>query len=357
MDDDWIVEGNDEPLDEWIVEDESQSTPQMRDEAKYRKDAGIFAAPERTPEEIGRMTLAEKREYIEDMKREREFMRAKTLGRNALSGLSFGFSENVPEFKQPEYEEGNPYGAYAVAGHLAGSVLPISKLANFFQGTAVNLAAKSPVFQRQLTSLASILGIGATGAADEAITSVMKGKMPTAEDMMERGAEWMALDTGLNILGYAGGFAKSVYNSIKGNGQPAAKTINQILEAVEKSGVDMTDPEAIANKAMEIVGEPSTKQKVTGLFNETTAQKAFEEAEAPILKKDIKELKPPKDEISPLQIKNEQLSKETSDEILSKAAELAEPVGKPVDFQTESENLAKSAFEGRINNVGERATS
>lgn len=173
-----------------------------------------------------------------------------TLGLSQLPGtpqaLTFGLL--TPEDLKPE--EGS---ISAVIGEGLGSLLPISKLYNMFSKPLVNIAMKSPILQRQLSSLARLTGSGLTGATVKGIETSSKGEMPSVEDMFEHGVEWTALDAILQSLGYAGRFVKGILKKSKSTGKQSWETVNELMNDMREQGADFSSAEKTAAKALSIL--------------------------------------------------------------------------------------------------------
>src|SRR5580693_7692672 len=141
---------------------------------------------------------------------ENELERAAELGtaegmRGLISGATFGLSKHVPGLKPGENRAAN-------TGEFIGSFLPLSGLMKVFEGPVMKLAAKSPILQRQLGSLGIMFGVG---AASKGLETVAKGEIPSADELLEHGIEWAALDAILQTAGVGGRFAKGLLSRSK----------------------------------------------------------------------------------------------------------------------------------------------
>src|SRR5271157_5713108 len=139
----------------WSIEKEET------EEDKFKREAGAFYVPTLNSEQFKNLSISEKLQYAKDKKEEREYLQMKGTTKGILSGLSFGGSQNIEALKPGEVETGFGFG------EILGSALPITKLMNIFTSPLVKFAAKSPILQRQLTSLARVAGVGVGGAAYE----------------------------------------------------------------------------------------------------------------------------------------------------------------------------------------------
>lgn len=332
----------------WKVES-VPSTPKERDEAKLKKEAGIFAAPEKTPEELKKMSVSEKRQYIEELAREREYLQSGQFTKSAVSGATFGLSENIEALKPIEFEETNPYSIIGTGGHVAGSLIPLSKMINIAKGPAMKLASKSPVFQKQISSLLTMFGVG---ASSKALETIAKGEVPEAEELLEHGIEWAALDALLQTAGVAGKFASSLLNRSKATGVGRKDLVNSVYRELAESGVDMTNAEAVSAKALEILEKPVTEAEIAAAKRLQLA----EQAESPVtnIAQEAMEQQP----ITPKELKSRKITDESVNKITSDSAILSEPYElEGLNFTQEAETLAKDAIEEQIESTGTRAAS
>lgn len=144
-------------------------------------------------------------------------------------------------------------------GELAGSFLPVERLYGFFGKSLGSLAEKSPILKNQLQSLANITGASLTGATISGAEELSEGKMPSAEKMLEHGAEWAALDAILQGLGVAGRFAAGLANKAKGTGKPNWEVLNDTLNQLKEEGIDFSVPDRVATRALSILEKTETK--------------------------------------------------------------------------------------------------
>ena len=80
---------------------------------QYDPIASQYKAERYSPEELKNMTLDQKRQYIEDLKTEREYLQGAGFSKTALSRLSFGASERIDSLKPQEYESNKFLGSLA----------------------------------------------------------------------------------------------------------------------------------------------------------------------------------------------------------------------------------------------------
>jgi hypothetical protein len=303
------------------------------------------------------------------------------LGKGAISGASLGLSEGIGL----EHTEGEQAGFER--GQVIGSFLPYSKLINTFTGPLIKLAGKSPVFTRQLGSLAEILGVGAAGATGRAAEKAFQGEMPSAEDLLEHGAAWAALDAGLKAIGGSAVLADRLLFASAKQGKPSFEVLNGIMNELRASGEDFTVPERVAAKAMSIleqepleaVGQGFKAKPHVGNAEEIAALEAAKPVEAglrPTLGRQLPpgapgagglaagEAKPgvafegfiPKVEpISPTDLRTRKISPDTIQRVNKEAVALSEPYAPDIDFTAEAESLAKTGVEDRIDQYATRA--
>lgn len=330
----------------WKVES-SPKKAKERDEAKLLKEAGPFQVEEKTPEQIKNLSVSEKMQYAQDINRQREMIQSSIFSKNALSGLTFGLSENVESLKPPEFEETNPYSIVGGTGQVTGSLVPLTGLMKVFSGPATKLASKSPVFQKQLSSLATMFGVGAT---DKALHELAKGEIPSADDVLEHGFEWAALDGLLQTAGVAGRFAKSLFARSNATGIPRTNLINNLNKELAESGIDMNNAEAVSKKALEILEAPLTEADQATSRRLQMPQKA----ESPIEKVAQEAIKPEK--ISPKDLKSRKVEEDPVNKLTSETHVLAEPYQpEGIDFTKEAEAIEKNAIQEQIDSVGTKA--
>lgn len=241
---------------------EPKTTPAQRDQEKVKKAAGMYYAPEKTAEELKKMSVREKMDYIEELGRERELLTGKELTKGLISGGTFGFSENIDALKPMQLEGTNPYAIWSATGKAAGSLIPLSKLASVFEigmNPISRLVTTSPIFQRQLSSLGSMF---LTGATDYTAHKVLKGETPSAEELLDHGKDWVLLDMALQLGGKLGVFAKSLFTRSQASGVPRTQLVNQVSKELAESGIDMNDATVVSNKALEILNRPLTEMEL-----------------------------------------------------------------------------------------------
>jgi hypothetical protein len=169
-----------------------------------------------------------------------------TLAKGAASGATLGLSEYIPGLALTPEEQKSWAGS---GGKFVGSVAPITKALKLFSTPLVWMASKSPILVKQAQGLARILGAGLTGAAIKGAEDVIGGKDISADDMIEHGAVWGAIDAALMGLGYAGKFSKALYRSAQQSKKPAADILKKITIGMEEAGVDLASQKDVAKAA------------------------------------------------------------------------------------------------------------
>jgi hypothetical protein len=225
----------DDTENEWELEEESQYSPY--------KDTVAEEISQKVPE-------------FED---ENEFERMYEKGsaeatRALLSGATLGLSENIPTFKPEE-------GIGTEIMKFTGSLLPIHQISRVFSPLA-GFAAKSPIMAKGLSGLANIVGAGLTGSTVNALEQTFKGEVPDPDEVLTHGASWSALDAALRATGKVGSFASSLIKRSTQSGKPTYKVLNEVIEGMQKEGIDFSTPEKASKKALEILEKmPETATK------------------------------------------------------------------------------------------------
>lgn len=337
----------------WTVDEPKAAkklmTAEDRDTEKLRKLAGPYMVEEKTPEELKKMSIWERMQYAQDLNTMREVIQSKLIVPNVLSGASFGLTENIPGLEVTEFEETNPYSIIGAGGNVVGSLVPLTGLMKVFGGPATKLASKSPVFQKQLSSLATMFGVGAT---DKALHQIAKGEMPSAEDVLEHGLEWAALDVLLQVAGYTGRFAKGLLEKYNYTGIPRKEILNDITRKLSESGVDMKNPEDVSNLAMKILKSPLTEAEMSAAKRAQFAEReatAVTDVEQEVLKQNP---------VTPKDLKTRKIEDSDINRLTSETRILSEPyLPEGIHFIKEAEALEKDVIQRKIDSVGTRAAS
>ncbi len=328
---------------QWQYEVSDEEIVKQQEDA-IRKSLGVHAAEEKTAEDIRKMTLPQKREYIEELKREREY--SQVGGRGILKGLSFGLTEYVPGLQTLP-------GEGSEAGEFVGSILPISGIMKVFGYGAVKLAAKSPILRRQASALLKLLGVGAAGATYEGATELAKGKIPTADDLLQHGEEWIAIDLILKATGKSGQFVKSLLTKAKNTSKPSYQVLNDVMNELRESGVDFSTPEIASSKALEILERPLTQSEEAF----SAVHKKIGEAEG-IAQEALQKQQEAQKAITPAKLKSKKIEDSSVSNLTNEAPVLSE-VYQPenINFTTEAESLEKTALDAKIDQSGTRAAT
>lgn len=329
----------------WTI-DATPSTAKERDEAKLKKAAGSYHVPNISDEELSKMSPGDRYDYLKRAEIEGRALGYGQMFKGLLSGATFGLTENVEALKPVKFEEVNPYSVGATTGELAGSFIPLSGLIKVFSGPATKLAAKSPILQKQLSSLGTMFGVG---VAEEALHKVAQGEMPSADEVLQNGAKWALLDGILQTAGAGYNFAKGLFSRSKSLGIPRKDIVTGIAEEALQ---EATTPEAVAQKAMELLEGPMTQYETTVARKLKTSKPAptpVEEVAQNVLKE------PP---VTPVDLKTKQIQPSNINRLNEEAVTIAEPYElKARDFTHEAEALEKDAIQSKIDAIGERAAS
>lgn len=323
--------------------------PKKTDQEKINEAAGPLAAEDKTPEEIRKMSVREKMEYAKDLEREREFVQSKQFVGGALSGATFGLSKNVEALKPIEFSEINPYTFFEVGGEVGGSYVPLSKIIHLLSGPTARLASKSPVFQKQISSLLTMFGAGAVTGALE---SIAQGEMPDAEEVLEHGTKWAILDGILQTAGVVGRFAKGLLGWAKLTGIPRKDLVNRVTQEIEASGIDMNNAEAVSAKALEILeGSVADAEMALGKKLQLPEKQLARETELA-----QEALKP--QEVTSKDLKSRKITDEPVNKLTSETRTLAEPYApETMNLSKEAESLAENELTSKVESVGTRAAS
>lgn len=261
----------------------------------------------------------------------------------ALSELTFGHSEKIPGLEPQEGEEGS-----ANFGKLIGSLPLFETLSKVFAGPALKLASKSPIFQKQLASLATMFGVGFT---EKGIEKVAHGEMPSLDEMLEHGADWAKLDGLLQLGGATGKFAYQLSKSLLGKAFGKTEAVNRVYQKLIDSGVDMTNPDRVSAKALEILNEPLTDAEIQAAEKLKLPKKELSKETE--LAKDIIG----KEEITSKDLKTRKITDEPVNRLTKESVSLAEPYQPKGDFTQESDKLAQDALYTQLELSAPRAAS
>ena len=218
----------------------------------------LVRVPNKSAEELKKMTVQERLEHIEDLKRNREFHRAKGIGRGIASGLSFGISKNFPGL---DYE---PTDMATTPGEMIGSTPWMLLLTNLYATPLGSLAMKSPIANRALEAFARLTAVGLAGGTEHTIAhTLQEGEVPSLSDAAKHGAGWVALDIAFGALGKTAQLASKLYKASRGGKIPQKEILDTVLEALYKDGINLEgNPETVVNaveKTLDSITADTTK--------------------------------------------------------------------------------------------------
>lgn len=337
----------------WVVEEEPKATPKERDLQKFQESIGMFEVRDLSPAEIKNLSFDELIKYRDEVNLAGRAFTDKEFGKGVLSGLTFGASENINALKPVEFEEESNISSGS--GKIAGSFLPISKMVNIVKGPAMKLAAKSPIFQEQIGSLITMMGVGtATGALE----TLAKGEMPNAGEVLDHGADWVKLDLVLqaaSVLGKAGyvaaKFTKDLLVKSKASGIPAKDLVNRVAIGTKDMIKNQASVEEVQQEAFNILSKIEANpelaaQRLTGAKKELT--KAEEAANKAIQEKTV----------TPKDLKDRKITNQTIEKLENESSLLSEPYepGK-TDFRAEVKALEDGGMTAKLDAQSARAAT
>lgn len=324
----------------WKVEtEEDKLTNELKDAA------GPYYVEPKSKEDLQKMSVREKMQYFDELDTMGQYLQSAGFTKGLLSGATFGLSENIDVLKPKPQETGG------TLGEVVGSVLPLSGLIKVFQAPLVGLASKSPVLQSQLTALAELTGLVGAGATDKAIRDVGKGKVPTADELLEHGAEWALLDIALRGAGKLGSFVKSLYDRTKAVNKPSFEVINETINELRALGEDFSNPTRVSAKALEILERKPLPGEIASKKIELPKEKPNKVSEAAegVLKQEP---------IKPEDLKTKKVSDEPINRLTKDVIPHAEPYEPAeLNFSSEAEALERSALDAEIDSVSARAAT
>lgn len=286
--------------------------------------------------------LAKKTPDFED---ENEFERMYEKGaaeatRGLISGATLGLSENIPTFKPEE-------GIGTEVMKFTGSLLPIHQISRVFAPLA-SFAAKSPIMAKGLSGLANIVGAGLTGATVNTLEQSFKGEIPDPDEVLIHGASWSALDAILRATGKIGSFASSLIKRSNQSGKPTYQVLNDVVEGLQKEGIDFSTPEKASQKALEVLEKtPEVSKKELKL-----PEKQPSEIEK------LAESRLPKESISGRDILHKKIQPETFKSSIEDIVEKAESYNlSELDTEALSKDIEKLPSYSEIEKVGPMAES
>jgi hypothetical protein len=175
----------------------------------------FFQVEEKTPEELKNMSAKERYDYVQDIKRQREFLLGKGISKSFLKGATLGTTEYIPGLKPQEGELGT------VAGELLGLGLPyagVAKLVKFIPTITKNLPKALKITEKLARS--SLIG-GTAKGAEEAISGKIPGK-----ETVKSAAEFAGIHALLMTLGSTGKYVSQLLDKLPSR---EAKRVEKLL--------------------------------------------------------------------------------------------------------------------------------
>jgi hypothetical protein len=213
---------------------------------------GLYEVQIKSPEELKNMSFEDKRSYAQDLQREQQLRHSREFTKGGLSGATFGLSEKIPGFEQEENA-----GPAGTVGNLVGTFAPLGiflKAGGLAARPLVALAESSSIGARALSSLASMFGVGIGGAAYETTDELAHGNIPSVQDVLKHGAEWMALDGALRLIGKGYEFTKSLFTKAEIAKETPLKTLENLIGEMKNEGIDFSSSDKVAEIALERLG-------------------------------------------------------------------------------------------------------
>ncbi len=346
-------------------------------------------------EQYDNMSMSEKLQYGKDLEKEQRFNFSRGFTKGLAGDLSFGASENV-EWLAPE--KGDDAVA-SIGGALAGS-LPsigiINKGINYGLKPAIKYA---PKVMKYAKGAITAFGTGASLEAGKQGVNAISGNEVDLSKIPEHGAEWVAIDLALGLLGKGGQLAKWIYNKSKGSNKQSMAVVNDLLTDMKKSGIDISDTDRATSfvlsefekDASKVVTKPkpiklSTQKpssivedvsqetlelkpkKAMGSINDPLSEsviqipkekpkdiKLSKKAEPSVLETKARESLP-KNEVSTIDLKNKKIEKVEYEKVSKNSSNLSEPyMPNEIDAQSSINRMNETRTKALIENVSERA--
>ena len=186
------IKSNDEvetPSFDFSLYDEPSSTINSSSNNNSSKKDPIYqqyAVKQKTPEELKKMNFSERLDYANELNREREYLSSAGFTKGALSGASFGATENIDSLKPQEYESntglGMTLGSFAPIGLISKAVsIPIK---------AYQRAAQLPNY---IGEAAQTFSTGAGFSSGKEAVKALSGEETNLYEIPKTGAEFAAL--------------------------------------------------------------------------------------------------------------------------------------------------------------------
>lgn len=180
-----------------FTEEQSQPINQSPEEESASKDPIYqkIKAPDKTLEELKNMTVSEKLEYIQDVNRQREYLSSAGFVKGALSGATFGASENI-EFLKPQPHENN-----AGLGQFVGAAIPITGVSKLLSYPVKKVFENAPKLLKPLERFLHAFGTGATYESGVQGVNAASGNEVDLSQIPMTGAAFATIDSVLRIGG------------------------------------------------------------------------------------------------------------------------------------------------------------
>ena len=163
--------------------DKYQKAEPFAEDTTYQK---FYKSPELTKEKLENMSIEEKRQAIEDLNLERQYLRSKGGSKQILSELSWGYSQRFKGLEVTEDDFGVAEGA------MIGSIAPIT-----LAGKAISYPVKAfkSLFNlgRRGKIVLDAANVFSTGALYETGMELGKGEELNSKKIATTGAEFLAL--------------------------------------------------------------------------------------------------------------------------------------------------------------------
>lgn len=223
----------------------------LEEKKKPQKIVDYYVAKDIPREVLKKMSVAERMEYAQDLKREREFRQSTGFTKGAASGASFSLSEHIPGLKPDE--DDLLFGL----GQMVGTAIPASLIYGQVGAPLVAAASQSIAYRGGLMALARLTGMGLTGATNKGVTKLAQHEIPTVKELAEEAAWWAAIDAGLQTVGLGLDFKDAINRLAQDMGVPTKSVLNELIDTIivkakpgiKPSEITPADAEAVYNFA------------------------------------------------------------------------------------------------------------
>ena len=145
-----------------------------------------YKTQEKTPEQIKQMTASEKRQYVQDLKTEREYLQSAGFVKSALSEATFGATEKADLLKPQEHELNQGLGSFV------GMTAPLGVLGALIK-TPVNIVKATRLGKKLISASGLVENLALTGGAFEAGKQIVKGEGVDPKEIANTGLEFGAI--------------------------------------------------------------------------------------------------------------------------------------------------------------------